>query len=169
MLRPNGTAINHLNVTLRKTRRHCMSDMVAVVAKQQYRAEHLWRLRLDHQHQVREDFAKRRVRGNHLHDALLLRAKFVILPSTPRDIRQGGRQFLSLRSGKFSLLLIGHLYLCSPRRLFYARYVTKAILRRQVMGDRDQRQQNPIKPTEAPPGLLCDRSRASRRDDVALG
>src|SRR5882724_6350777 len=133
MLWPNRLAINHLNVILRKTRRHCMSDMVAVVAKQQYRTEHLWRLRLDHQHQVREDFAKRRVIGNHLHDAFLLRAKLsVILVGRRGDGRQGGSHFLSLRSSKFSLLLIGHLSLCSPRRLFYAWYVPKAILRKQV-------------------------------------
>src|SRR5258705_1557583 len=119
MLRPNRTAIDHLNVILRKTRRHCMSDMVAVVAKQQYRADHLWRLRLDHQHQVREDFAKRRVSGDHLLDAQLLQAKwFVILPCSPNDVRRGdgrpyGRHFLSLRSSKVSLLLIGHL-VCAP-------------------------------------------------------
>src|SRR6266404_3305812 len=101
MLRPNRTAINHHNVIFRKTRRHRMTDMVAVCAKQQYRAEHLWRLRLNHQHQVREDFAKRSVSGNHLLDALLLRAKLsVILLSRRDDIRQGRRHFLSFRSSK---------------------------------------------------------------------
>src|SRR6266566_4083932 len=118
MLRPDRTAINHLNVTLRKTRRHCMSDMVAVGAKQQYRAEHLWRLRLDHQHKVREDFAERSVIGNHLHDALLLRAKLSVILSSRNDVTRGddgphGRQFLSLRSSKFSLLRIGHLFVRS--------------------------------------------------------
>src|SRR6267154_946608 len=78
MLRSNRTAVNHLHVILRKARRHCMPDMVAVVAQQQDRAEHLWRLRLDQQHQVREDFAQRRVSGNHLLDALLLRAKLSV-------------------------------------------------------------------------------------------
>src|SRR6266545_1898645 len=136
MLRPNRNAINHPNVILRKTRRHCMSDMVAIVAKQQYRAEHLWRLCLDHQYQVREDFAKWRVSGNHLLDALLLRAKLSVILSSRNDVRRGdgrphGRQFLSLRNSKFSLLLIGHLCLSFPRRPFYAWYVTKAILRRQ--------------------------------------
>src|SRR5258705_1092201 len=133
MLRPNRTAINHLNVTLRKTRRHCMPDMVAVVAKQQYRADHLWRLRLDHQHKVREDFVKRRVIGNHPHDAFLLRAKLsVILVSKRNDVRPHGRHFLSLRSSKVGLLLIGHLSLSFRWRLFYAWYVRKAILRRRV-------------------------------------
>ncbi len=54
--------------------------MVAVIAKQQYRAEHLWRLRLDHQHEVRKDIAQRRASGNHLVDAFLLRAKIVRHP-----------------------------------------------------------------------------------------
>src|SRR5207244_6553502 len=36
MLRSNRTAVNHLNVTIRKIRRHCMSDVVAIVAKQDY-------------------------------------------------------------------------------------------------------------------------------------
>src|SRR5258705_10341533 len=121
MLRPNRSAINHLNVILRKTRSHCMSDVVAVVAKQQDRTDHLRRLRLDHQPQVREDFAKWRVSGNHLQDALLFGAKLsVILVGRRSD----GRDFTSLRRSKFRLLLIGHLSLCSPRRLSYAWYLT---------------------------------------------
>src|SRR5882762_611738 len=60
MLWPNWAAVNHLNVILGKARRHRMLDMVAVVADQKNGADHLRRLFLDNQQQLREDFLKRR-------------------------------------------------------------------------------------------------------------
>src|SRR6266480_3426471 len=126
MLRPNRTAINHLNVILRKTRRHCMFDMVAVVTEQQYRAEHLWRLSLDHQHQVREDLAERRVSGNHLQNALLLRTKFSVILLNRRGDGRSGRHFPSLCSSKFCLFVIFHLFVLSSAA-FYAWYVTNTM------------------------------------------
>jgi hypothetical protein len=83
-----------------------MPDVVAVVADLQHGAEHLRGLRLDQQHQAREDFAKRRVSRNHLLDPTLRRKELFVILLGSAD----SREFLSLRKFRlFGLLRIGHL------------------------------------------------------------
>src|SRR5688500_11928140 len=99
MLWPNWTTVDRLNIMLGKTRRHYMLDVIAVVADQQYRSEHLRRLLFNHQHQAREDFVKRRVSSNHFHDPLLRCAEARVVQGSA-----DGGVFLSLRSRQVGLL-----------------------------------------------------------------